>query len=158
MARALDVDPGHEPDVGNGVDDTSEVHDDVDALEQRLQLGAGDVDAGELDYTRAALGLADVESEHALDVGVRGEHRQQRTPHEAGCAGDRNGMHPHTLTAWPIRLNLETQKSPRTHPFPAFRASCSAARADPVPRVPRANRVAGSTRPRSTSRRSISAR
>ena len=32
--------------------------------------------------------------------------------HESGGAGDRDGMHPHTLTAWPIRLNLETPKSP----------------------------------------------
>ena len=112
VARALDVDPRHERDVGHRVDDTGEVHDDVDALEQRLQLGAGDVDAGEFDRARAPFGLAHVESEHPIDVGMGGEHREEMAAHESGGAGDRDGMHPHTLTAWPIRLNLETPKSP----------------------------------------------
>ena len=63
VTRALDVDPRHERDVGHGVDDAGEVHDDVDALEQRLQLGAGDVDPGEFDRARAPFGLAHVEAE-----------------------------------------------------------------------------------------------
>ena len=129
MAGALDVDPRHERDVGHRVDHTGEVHDDVDALEQWLQLGAGDVDAGEFHRPRAPFRLAHVESEHPIDVGMGGEHREEMAAHESGGAGDRDGMHPHTLTAWPTRLNLETQKSPMTSPitaqYRAFRPSCS---------------------------------
>ena len=80
VARALDVDPRHERDVGHRVDDTGEVHDHVDALEQRLQLGAGDVDPVRIrPMRRTPFGLAHVEPEHAIDVGMRGEHGQQMT-------------------------------------------------------------------------------
>ena len=113
---ALDVDPRHERDVGHGVDDAGEVHDDVDALEQRFQLGAGDVDPGEFDRARAPFGLAHVEPEDAIDVGMGGEDGEEMAAHESGGAGDRDGMHPHTLTAWPTRLNLETPKSPTNQP------------------------------------------
>ena len=149
MTGALDVDPRHQRDVGHGVDDTREVHDDVDALEQRFQLGAGDVDPGEFDRARAPFGLAHVETEDAIDVGMGGEDGEEMTAHESGGAGDRNGMHPHTLTAWPTRLNLETPKSPTNSPnqakFRAFRPTCSADSAD---------RAATSTPPPSISRRS----
>ena len=79
MSGALDVDPRHERDVGHGVDDTGEVHDHVDALEQRLQLGAGDVDPGELDRAGTPFGLAHVEAEDAIDVGMGGEHGKELT-------------------------------------------------------------------------------
>ena len=57
-------------------------------------------------------------AEHPIDVGMRGEHREEMTAYKPGCAGDRDGMHPHTLTAWPIRLNLESPKSPTSRRFP----------------------------------------
>ena len=44
VTGALDVDPRHQRRRRARVDDTGEVHDHVDALEQRLELGAGDVD------------------------------------------------------------------------------------------------------------------
>ena len=64
---------------GIGIDHAGEVHDHVDALEQRLELGAGDVDPGEFDRAGAPLGLAHVEAEDAFDVGMRGEDREEVT-------------------------------------------------------------------------------
>ena len=54
-----------------------------------------------------------------------GEYGEEWLPDETGGAGDCDGMHPHTLTAWPTRLNPETPRSP-TRPddavpgFPRF--------------------------------------
>jgi hypothetical protein len=147
VARAFDVDARHQRDVGYGVDHSREVDDHVDPLEQRLQLGAGDVDPLELHRARASFRLAHVEAEDALDVGMRGQHGQQMTTDETGCSGDRNGMHPHTLTAWPTRLNLETPRSPTNPAFPAFRPFSSAVPAAAIS-IPRT-----SISRRSTSRR-----
>ena len=77
---ALDVDPRHQPDVGHGVDDAGEVHDHVDALEQRFELRAGDVDAGELDVARPPIRFADVEAEDPIDVRMGGEHGEEWRP------------------------------------------------------------------------------
>ena len=64
-------------DVGHRVDDAGEVHDHVDALEQRFELGPGDVDAGELDVARPPIRLAHVESEDPIDVRMGGEHGEE---------------------------------------------------------------------------------
>ena len=112
-------------DVGDGVDDAGEVHDHVDALEQRLELGAGDVDPGELDVARAPIRLAHVESEH------RDRRRDvRRAPGGAGCPTRPDapvtaiGMHAHTLTAWPTIAQPEEPEEPDELPripgFPGF--------------------------------------
>ena len=72
---ALDVDPRHQPDVGHRVDHAGEVHHHVDALEERFELGPGDVDPGELDVARPPIRLAHVESEDPIDVRMGGEQR-----------------------------------------------------------------------------------
>ena len=74
----------------------------------------------EFDRARTPLGLAHVEAEDAIDVGMRGEHGKEVTPDESGGAGDRDGMHPHTLTAWPTRLNPETPRSPTNPRVPGL--------------------------------------
>ena len=106
----------------------------------------GPFDPGEFHRPRSPFGLPYVEAEDPFDVGMGGEDGQEMAADEACGTGDRNRMHPHTLTAWPIRLNLETPKSPRNRRFPAFRFSSGAPAA------------AISIPPISTSRRSTSAR
>ena len=96
-ARPLDVDARHERLVGDGVDDAGEVDNGVDALEDGLQVRAGDVDPVEFERAAAPLRLADVERDDARDVGMVGEPWEQPLPDEARRPRDGDRRHVHTL-------------------------------------------------------------
>ena len=90
----LDVDPRHQRLVGDRVDDAGEVHDHVDALEQRRELGSRRCRRGGTRRSRGRRSrLAHVESDDPIDVGMVGEHGEERLPDETGGAGDGDRKH-----------------------------------------------------------------
>ena len=98
---------------GDRVDDAGEVHDHVDALEQRLQLGAGDVDA--VEFERAAV-AARARARRGRARGRRRDARRARgadgCPTRPAAPVTAIGRHLHTLTAWPTVLNLRDPDEP----------------------------------------------
>jgi hypothetical protein len=60
------------------------VHEDVDAFEERLELGSGDIDEVELEPACASAGWAHVEADDARDRRVVGERGEQALTDQPG--------------------------------------------------------------------------
>jgi hypothetical protein len=96
---ALDVDARHERLVGYRVDDRGQVDEHLDPLEQRLELGAADVNPLELEVPHPAARVANVEADEARHPIFVGEAREQPLTNEPRRAGDGNRNHVHRLAA-----------------------------------------------------------
>ena len=101
--RALDVDARHQRLVGDRVDDRREVHEHVDALEQRLQVVAGDVDPVQLEAAETGAAARARRGRRSGRCPVRppdaGSRRCPRKPATPVTATVRELMRVHRLTA-----------------------------------------------------------
>jgi len=96
---ALDVDARHERLVGNRVDDGGQVDEHLGCFQQRLELGAADVDAMEGEVPDAAQRIPNIQADQARHLRFVGQSRQQPLAHEPRRAGDGNRNHVHRLAA-----------------------------------------------------------
>jgi hypothetical protein len=115
---AADVDPGHQVLVRDGVVDPGQVDEDVGALEQRRQVGAGHVDEVELEAAGPEARFPYVEAHQPVDGGRPRQAAEHGLPEEPRDAGDHDGrggrhgggiikgrcglarsLHPHRLAA-----------------------------------------------------------
>ena len=58
------------------------MHDGIDAFEQRLEVGTGNVDPVELEVPAPPSRLAHIERDDVRDVGMFDEQREEPLPHE----------------------------------------------------------------------------